>query len=117
MISLPGMPKDNEDEENSNDGSTSDSSESNEKHSDNDIFKGQILHSSQLDELESSDLEGKTIVVVGSGASGVEAVETALAKGAKHTVMLARDDKVSHGHFCQVARTNTYVFSGSYQGI
>lgn len=33
------------------------------------------------------------MVVIGSGASGVEAVETALTKGAKHCVMIARDDK------------------------
>ena len=45
-------------------------------------------------ELDEAPLGGKTVVVIGSGASGVEAVETALAKGAKHCVMLARDDKV-----------------------
>ncbi|KAM5540103.1 hypothetical protein V8D89_006243 [Ganoderma adspersum] len=54
------------------------------------VFEGEVLHSSELD---SADLEGRTVLVVGSGASGVEAVETALAKGAKHCVMIARDDK------------------------
>lgn len=57
-------------------------------------FNGAILHSSQLDSPEAGDLQGKTVVVIGSGASGVEAVETALARGADKCVMLARDDKV-----------------------
>ena len=55
------------------------------------VFKGDVLHSSELD---NAKLEGKHIIVIGSGASGVEAVETALEKGAKGCVMLARDDKV-----------------------
>ncbi|PIL34408.1 hypothetical protein GSI_03183 [Ganoderma sinense ZZ0214-1] len=54
------------------------------------VFEGEVLHSSELDR---ADLEGRTVIVVGSGASGVEAVETALSKGAEHCVMLARDDK------------------------
>jgi cation diffusion facilitator CzcD-associated flavoprotein CzcO len=65
-----------------------------QKHSDESFFKGQVLHSSHLDDLDSSDLEGKSIAVIGSGASGVEAVETALSKGANGAVMFARDDKV-----------------------
>ena len=55
------------------------------------MFKGDVLHSSELD---NAKLEGKHIIVIGSGASGVEAVETALEKGAKGCIMLARDDKV-----------------------
>jgi cation diffusion facilitator CzcD-associated flavoprotein CzcO len=53
-------------------------------------FKGIIVHSSELDKL---DLEGKTIVVIGSGASGVEAVETAIDKKAKKAIFVARSDK------------------------
>ncbi|THH13712.1 hypothetical protein EW146_g6535 [Bondarzewia mesenterica] len=64
------------------------------KHSqegDNGVFAGQVLHSSELDD---ADIEGKTVLVIGSGASGVEAVETALQRGAKEPVlMVARDDK------------------------
>jgi cation diffusion facilitator CzcD-associated flavoprotein CzcO len=33
------------------------------------------------------------VVVIGSGASGVEAVETALQRGAGEVVMIARTDK------------------------
>ncbi|KAM0792812.1 hypothetical protein ACM66B_002578 [Microbotryomycetes sp. NB124-2] len=55
-----------------------------------DSFKGKILHSSQLDNAE---LEGKKVVIVGSGASGVEAAELAVQKNAKSTTVLARDDK------------------------
>jgi len=53
-------------------------------------FTGVIIHSSELDRIE---LEGKTIVVIGSGASGVEAVETALEKKAKKAIFIARSDK------------------------
>ncbi|EJD48241.1 FAD/NAD(P)-binding domain-containing protein [Auricularia subglabra TFB-10046 SS5] len=55
-----------------------------------DAFRGQVLHSSELDDAE---LEGKEVVVVGGGASGVEAVELAIEKRAKGTVLVARDDK------------------------
>jgi hypothetical protein len=69
------------------------SSSDEEKHSgaDGDVYEGPIIHSSELDD---ADLAGKTIVVIGSGASGVEAIETALAKGARKGVFIARSDKV-----------------------
>ena len=60
---------------------------------DDDTFDGPILHSSELDR-EDADMAGKTVIVVGSGASGVEAVEAALTRGAKKVAMVARDDKV-----------------------
>jgi hypothetical protein len=56
-------------------------------HSQDDVYEGPIIHSSELDDAE---LEGKTVVVIGSGASGVEAIETALSKGAKKGVFIAR---------------------------
>ncbi|GAA6012592.1 hypothetical protein JCM10207_009050 [Rhodosporidiobolus poonsookiae] len=55
-----------------------------------DSFRGQLLHSSQLDNAE---LKDKKVVIIGSGASGVEAAELAVSKGAKHSVVLARSDK------------------------
>jgi NADPH-dependent 2,4-dienoyl-CoA reductase/sulfur reductase-like enzyme len=58
-------------------------------------YKGPVLHSSQLDHATPELLKGKTVVVIGSGASAVEAVETALERGAKKAVVLAREDKVS----------------------
>ncbi|CAL1702592.1 unnamed protein product [Somion occarium] len=64
------------------------------KDTDEDVFtKGPIVHSSELDSLDEDAVKGKTVLVIGSGASGVESVETALAKGAKGTVMIAREDK------------------------
>jgi cation diffusion facilitator CzcD-associated flavoprotein CzcO len=94
MISVPGMPSANSSsEENSQDSSDFEGG-GREKHSAEETFHGRVIHSSQLDDIEPGELEGKTVVVIGSGASGVEAVETALSKGAKNTVMLARDDKV-----------------------
>jgi cation diffusion facilitator CzcD-associated flavoprotein CzcO len=52
-----------------------------------DKFKGKVVHSSELDGL---DLKGKRVAVIGAGASGVEAVELALNKGAKSISLLAR---------------------------
>ncbi|KAI5892685.1 FAD/NAD(P)-binding domain-containing protein [Schizophyllum commune H4-8] len=55
-----------------------------------------VLHSSELDAASADVLAGKRVVVVGSGASGVEACETVLAKGvalAGPVTMLARSDK------------------------
>jgi cation diffusion facilitator CzcD-associated flavoprotein CzcO len=65
------------------------SSDDGDKHAQRggEIYQGEIVHSSQLDNL---DCEGKTVVVIGSGASGVEAIETALTKGAKKGVFIAR---------------------------
>jgi len=59
-----------------------------------DEFNGRVVHSSELDKLKSEEIQGKKIVVVGSGASGVEAVELAVAKGADDVKIIARDDKV-----------------------
>ncbi|OSX62773.1 hypothetical protein POSPLADRAFT_1141735 [Postia placenta MAD-698-R-SB12] len=57
-------------------------------------FAGLVLHSSEMDD---APLEGKRVIVIGSGASGVEAVEAAIKRGAKTTdggvVMIARNDK------------------------
>ncbi|GAA5880809.1 hypothetical protein JCM1840_003289 [Sporobolomyces johnsonii] len=55
-----------------------------------DSFRGEILHSSQLD---NADLKDKKVVIVGSGASGVEAAELAVQKEAKDIIVLARSDK------------------------
>jgi cation diffusion facilitator CzcD-associated flavoprotein CzcO len=61
---------------------------------DSGAFQGTVLHSSQLDKVSKDELRGKSVVIIGSGASGVEAAETALNRGANHCIMLARDDKV-----------------------
>lgn len=55
-----------------------------------DDFKGPKAHSSELDGF---DVKGKDVVIVGSGASGVEAVEHAVDGGAKSVHLLARSDK------------------------
>lgn len=55
-----------------------------------DRFKGVITHSSQLDNV---DLKGKRVAIVGGGASGIEALELAVEKQAKSSVILARSDK------------------------
>ena len=56
-------------------------------------FKGPVLHSCELDNATEDMIKGKTVIVVGSGASGVEAVETVLERGPEHVIMLARTDK------------------------
>ncbi|KAF9496926.1 FAD/NAD(P)-binding domain-containing protein [Pleurotus eryngii] len=60
-------------------------------------FAQTIIHSSQLDTIPGWKLEGKNVVVIGSGASGVESVETVLERveGGKggNVWMVARSDK------------------------
>ena len=81
-INFPGLPDSDRNAPDSEDGKRAGQGE---------VFEGDVLHSSELDD---ASLEGKRVIVIGSGASGVEAVQTALEKGAKGCVMLARDDKV-----------------------
>lgn len=93
-VEFPGMPRNLVTREVNGNDHESDSESEKESKKEDDVFKGRIVHSSQLDNLEEDVLKGKTLIVVGSGASGVEAVETALEKGASKCFMLARDDKV-----------------------
>ncbi|KAH7329514.1 flavin-binding monooxygenase-like family protein [Stachybotrys elegans] len=55
-----------------------------------DKFKGSIYHSS---ELTGKNAKGKKIVIIGGGASAVEALEFAFAAGASKTSILSRSDK------------------------
>ena len=74
-------------------------------------FKGKIVHSSEMDNLE---LEGKRVVVVGSGACVLEAVALAREQnGRGSTVMLARQ-AVLLSSFVRCADSETGTTSGSY---
>lgn len=53
-------------------------------------FKGQICHSSNLD---GKDAKGKKILIVGGGASAIEALEFAVKSGAAEIDVLARSEK------------------------
>ena len=53
-------------------------------------FQGKIFHSSKLD---GKDAQDKNVLVVGGGASAIEALEFAAAAGAKKTYVLARSEK------------------------
>ena len=53
-------------------------------------FAGEIFHSSDLDGKEAKD---KTVLIVGGGASAVEALQWAVNTGAKDIKVLARSDK------------------------
>lgn len=57
---------------------------------DQDKFKGQICHSSNLD---GKDVKGKKVLVVGGGASAIEALEFAVQSGAAEIDVLSRSDK------------------------
>ncbi|KAJ7481151.1 FAD/NAD(P)-binding domain-containing protein [Mycena galericulata] len=85
-IHLDGMPK--------GVGEDSDSDSKKTKQQ-TDVFTKPIIHSSGLDSdaVSEETIKGKKLVVIGSGASGVEAVETALQRGAGEVVMVARTDK------------------------
>ena len=54
------------------------------------VFRGEIHHSSQLDD---TTAKGKKVIIVGGGASAVEALEFVVRTGAKKTSVLARSDK------------------------
>lgn len=53
-------------------------------------FKGDIVHSSTLDQ---KGAKGKKVIIVGGGASAVEALEWAVNTGASEIKVLARSDK------------------------
>ena len=55
-----------------------------------DVFRGEIHHSSHLDGVNA---DGKKVLIVGGGASAVEALEFALHTCAAQTTVLARSDK------------------------
>lgn len=55
-----------------------------------DDFRGEIVHSSKLDDV---NLKGKRVVIIGGGASGVEALERAVDEQAASTTIIARSDK------------------------
>lgn len=55
-----------------------------------DKFKGEVYHSSDL---TGKDAKGKTMIVIGGGASAVEALEFASHEGAAKTYILARSEK------------------------
>lgn len=54
-------------------------------------FQGRIFHSSNLD---GKDAKGKKILIVGGGASAIEALEFAVKSGAAEIDVLSRSDKV-----------------------
>lgn len=53
-------------------------------------FKGEIYHSSELD---GKDAKGKRVIIIGGGASAVEALEFVDEQQAEHTDVLARSEK------------------------
>ncbi|KAK4554338.1 hypothetical protein LTR86_008546 [Recurvomyces mirabilis] len=57
---------------------------------DHDKFKGEIFHSSQLD---GKNAKGKKVLVIGGGASAVEALEFVAHAQAEKTYVLARSEK------------------------
>ncbi|KAI0033186.1 FAD/NAD(P)-binding domain-containing protein [Vararia minispora EC-137] len=86
MVEFPGMPRTHwQDEQEREDKEMEEI-----RKSDENTFQGTVLHSSELD---TAEIENKTVLIIGSGASGVEAAETALAKGATKVAVIARDDK------------------------
>jgi hypothetical protein len=57
---------------------------------DQDKFKGQVYHSSKLD---GKDFKDKKVLVIGGGASAIEALEFAVKSGASEIDVLSRSDK------------------------
>jgi cation diffusion facilitator CzcD-associated flavoprotein CzcO len=59
-------------------------------------FGGSVLHSSELDGRKAQDIDwkDKRVLVIGGGASAVEAAEAAMDNGASWCGVSAREDKV-----------------------
>jgi cation diffusion facilitator CzcD-associated flavoprotein CzcO len=57
---------------------------------DQEKFQGEIFHSSKLD---GKDAKGKRVLIIGGGASAVEALEWAVDTKADHISVLARSEK------------------------
>ena len=57
---------------------------------DQENFKGEVYHSSKLD---GKTAQGKKVLIIGGGASAVEALEFVVHTGAKSTSVLARSEK------------------------
>jgi len=55
-----------------------------------DEFEGEVFHSSKLD---GKDAKGKKVIIIGGGASAVEALEWAVDTGAAEIKVLSRSDK------------------------
>ena len=55
-----------------------------------DAFRGEVYHSSGLD---GKTAQGKKVVIIGGGASAVEALEFVVNTGAKSTSVLSRSEK------------------------
>ncbi|KAJ3496210.1 hypothetical protein NLG97_g2822 [Lecanicillium saksenae] len=53
-------------------------------------FKGQVIHSSKLDDI---DVKGKKLAIIGGGASAIEALEFGIHKHASKISILSRSDK------------------------
>jgi cation diffusion facilitator CzcD-associated flavoprotein CzcO len=54
------------------------------------LYEGEVLHSSQLDCKAAKAVEGKNVLIVGGGASAVEALEFAVDHGALSAKVLTR---------------------------
>lgn len=60
-----------------------------------DKFEGKICHSSNVMQ---EKLKGRSVVIIGGGASALEAVEDAVHQGAEHIVVLSRVRNSSFHH-------------------
>lgn len=68
-----------------------------------DCFKGQIIHSSELDR---KTMKGKRVLIVGGGASAVEALEFACDNGASSVKVLARVSLQNTSPPCRMQTTD-----------
>jgi cation diffusion facilitator CzcD-associated flavoprotein CzcO len=77
---------------------------------DQEKFHGDIFHSSRLD---GKDAKGKKVLIVGGGASAVEAMQWAVDTEADHISVLARSEKWYLSLKSRLEATLT-CYSGSY---
>jgi cation diffusion facilitator CzcD-associated flavoprotein CzcO len=77
-----------------------------------DRFQGQIYHSSDLD---GKDAKGKKVIIIGGGASAVEALEFVASADADKVSVLARVS--GHGHCKEYTDNRRSPRNGSFQEI
>lgn len=75
-----------------------------------DNFKGRIIHSSELD---ADAVRGKNVLIIGGGASAVEALEFSCDNGASSAKVLARVRPLNHSWY-SLPLTGNSPRSGSY---
>ncbi|KAI0300613.1 hypothetical protein B0F90DRAFT_1668174 [Multifurca ochricompacta] len=76
--------------------------------SEGETYCGAVIHSSKFNR---ADLDGRMVLVINSRASGVKIVETALSRGAEHTMVISSVTRHSPSVFASFGRNLSFSFN------